>query len=67
MVIYVDRVINMPIHYTFNILSGKHRTGHMDTQYTIYIALDIMLKAPLEIFTMGSGHCPFCKLNKYFL
>ena len=26
MVIYVDRVINMPIHYTFNILSGKHRT-----------------------------------------
>ena len=28
MVIYVDRVINMPIHYTFNILSGKHRTEH---------------------------------------
>ena len=47
MVIYVDRVINMPIHYTFNILSGKHRTEHR----TIYIALDIMLKVPLEIFT----------------
>ena len=46
MVIYVDRVINMPIHYTFNILSGKHRTHN-----TLHIAPDIMLKAPLEIFT----------------
>ena len=26
MVIYVDRVINMPIHYTFNIVFCKYRT-----------------------------------------
>ena len=25
MVIYVDRVINMPIHYTFNIVFCKYR------------------------------------------
>ena len=28
MVISVDPVINMPIHYTFNILSGKYRTQY---------------------------------------
>ena len=35
MVIYVDRVINMPIHYTFNILSGKYRTEHT-IHYTLH-------------------------------
>ena len=34
MVIYVDRVINMPIHYTFNIVFCKYRIHPTHTRWT---------------------------------
>ena len=53
------------LHFQYSIRQTQNRTI-----YTIYIALDIMLRVPLEIFTSTTAVLfivPFCKLNKYFL